>query len=64
MNSKSVQDKQSAAIDKLQEALVLTTRELAHIATLDEAAPQAAIAAGAQLRAKAMMEEVLEILTA
>jgi hypothetical protein len=51
-----------AAIEKLSEALILATRELAHIATLDENAPQASIAAGAQLRAKSMMEEALALL--
>lgn len=55
-------EQQVAAIQKLSDALVLAARELANIATMDEDAPQSSVAAGAQLRAKAQMEEALSLL--
>lgn len=50
-----------AVIDKLQEIVNFTTRELATIVTMDEDAQQATVAGGAVVKAKVMMEEALAL---
>lgn len=51
-----------AIIDKLQEIVNYTTRELAEIVTMDETAPQATVAGGAVVRAKTMMDEAAALI--
>jgi hypothetical protein len=55
-------DPQAQAIEKLIHALTLATRELATIVTMDEDAPQAAVAGGAVVRAKGELSEVAALL--